>query len=432
MRARRPIPALLLLLLVVRSALGCSLPLGSPSTLPAAVSVERVTVLPTSAVASTATPKNRPAPTLEASLLEDETEPETHGVATKVVPTVRALTPTALPLAPRPLGFLLRPHPQFRFLGSPCLFLFSGVLTAAAISPISWSSPRAINRSTLSLHSIARCLPFRHRICAVAGQDGGTSLCSGCAGWRADAVGDDSGDVTLLDVQGQKLWRHSLSSRVTALASGKASLVVGGWDELLTLLDAAGTKPVVRWQVDMGSPISSITTLPDRVLTATLDGRVHAYDLTGAEVGHFEMDVPITRLDTMSLKTQGQVADGALVLAGGQDGRLLALDSGGKDSGSNGSARWARADPCGPWPIWVVRARRLSWGQAEQPRPWACSLPRVIRFGVLLCHQPLGPWPPWTWMATASRRSWPGWPMGKSRSLIGKVGCVPRLTPACR
>jgi poly-gamma-glutamate capsule biosynthesis protein CapA/YwtB (metallophosphatase superfamily)/outer membrane protein assembly factor BamB len=150
------------------------------------------------------------------------------------------------------------------------------------------------------------------------------------------AAGDDAGFVTLLDAGGRRLWRYDLGGRVTVLHRGwQDGLLAGGWDERLTFLDDGGE---VRWQVDLGGPVSGLVVLPGQAFASTLDGMVLASGPTGSEVWRFDAGAPITGLGAL-----GEGED-AFVLAGTQDGRLLALDS-------EGTLRWQRVLGSGG-PIW--------------------------------------------------------------------------------
>jgi poly-gamma-glutamate synthesis protein (capsule biosynthesis protein) len=132
------------------------------------------------------------------------------------------------------------------------------------------------------------------------------------------AVGDDAGFVTLFDAGGRRLWRYDLGGRVTALHGGwEDGLLAGGWAERLALLSDAGE---LRWQADLGGPVSGLVTLPDLAVASTLDGMVQAFDPTGSEAWRFDAGAPITGLGALG------EGEGAFVLAGIQDGRLLALD----------------------------------------------------------------------------------------------------------
>jgi poly-gamma-glutamate capsule biosynthesis protein CapA/YwtB (metallophosphatase superfamily)/outer membrane protein assembly factor BamB len=158
------------------------------------------------------------------------------------------------------------------------------------------------------------------------------------------AVGDDAGRVTLIGANGRRLWRHDLGSRVTTLHGGwQGGLLAGGWDERLTLLNTELAGDRVRWQADLDSPASGIATLPSLALAATLDGQVRAYDPTGAEVWRFDAGAPVTGLGAVEGLQE------AMVLAGVQDGRLLALDAGGRGT----RLRWQQTLGQGA-PVWDI------------------------------------------------------------------------------
>jgi poly-gamma-glutamate capsule biosynthesis protein CapA/YwtB (metallophosphatase superfamily)/outer membrane protein assembly factor BamB len=175
------------------------------------------------------------------------------------------------------------------------------------------------------------------------------------------AVGDDAGAVTLLDARGRRLWRYTLDGRVTDLAAWQGGLVVGGWDERLTFLNA-GVEDVplnngarVRWQADLRGPLSAIATLPDLVLAATLDGQIQAFDAAGAAAWHLDVGTAAVRLEALD------GSQGGVVLAGLQDGSLLALDTGGRllwresfGPGTAGSPVWSTAGPAGEGLPWIV------------------------------------------------------------------------------
>ncbi|MBN1138540.1 MAG: CapA family protein [Anaerolineae bacterium] len=140
------------------------------------------------------------------------------------------------------------------------------------------------------------------------------------------AVAGDNG-VTLLNMQGRRIWHRDLGTRMTALESGfaysgqGAELLAGGWDERLTSLDSKGN---VLWQADLGAPVSDILWLPGEKVgvAATLDGELRAFDPSGKEVWRFlaEPGVPITRLAPLPDDR------GTALLVGLQNGRLMAID----------------------------------------------------------------------------------------------------------
>ena len=135
---------------------------------------------------------------------------------------------------------------------------------------------------------------------------------------RWGVAGDDSGAVTVFDGTGRRLWKYDLSSRVTAVHAGwQHGVLAGGWDGRLSLLDGNGG---LQWQADLSGPLSAITNLRDLAIATTLDGQIHAYDSTGAEVWRFASDSAV--VDVRPL-VKGEDASILLSL---QDGRLLVLD----------------------------------------------------------------------------------------------------------
>lgn len=152
------------------------------------------------------------------------------------------------------------------------------------------------------------------------------------------AVGDDTGMVALVDAHGRQLWRHSLGSRVTALhGAWQGGVLAGGWDEHLTLL---GNDGEVQWQAGLNGVLSSISLLPDLAVAATLDGQIWAFDPGGTEVWRLETDAPVTGLEATGVEKTSSL------LVGLQDGRLLALDAGGRP-------RWQQTLGTGA-PLWHV------------------------------------------------------------------------------
>jgi poly-gamma-glutamate capsule biosynthesis protein CapA/YwtB (metallophosphatase superfamily)/outer membrane protein assembly factor BamB len=163
-------------------------------------------------------------------------------------------------------------------------------------------------------------------------------------------AGDDAGHVTMLDAQGQRLWRYDLGSRVVAVQGLEAGgVVAGGWDERLSHLNSEGE---LLWQVDAGGPVVEIAVWPtdpdlgvarrDLALVATLDGQVRAFDGEGSEVWQYDAGGTIYDLEAV---------DGAGILVGVQDGRLLVLDRDGEVSwqqslgpATGGSPVWHAAD----------------------------------------------------------------------------------------
>ncbi|MGQ9598171.1 MAG: CapA family protein [Anaerolineae bacterium] len=152
------------------------------------------------------------------------------------------------------------------------------------------------------------------------------------------AAGDDAGYVTVFDARGRRLWRYSTGSRVTALSGDwQGGVLAGGWDEHLTFLDAGGND---RWQVNLESPVTSITTLPDLAVVGTLDGAIRAFNSLGIQVWRFDAGAPVVRLQSLEIRS------GWAILAGIQDGRLINLDP-------DGLLRWQQTPGEGTGsPVW--------------------------------------------------------------------------------
>ncbi len=144
------------------------------------------------------------------------------------------------------------------------------------------------------------------------------------------AVAGDNG-VTLLNMQGRRMWHRDLGTRITALESDPfcgeqraldGGLLAGGWDERLTRLDSQGN---VLWQAELGAPASSILWLAEEkvAVAATLDGELRAFDQSGKEVWRLPVEpgVPITGLAPLPED------DGRALLVGLQNGHLIALDT---------------------------------------------------------------------------------------------------------
>jgi poly-gamma-glutamate capsule biosynthesis protein CapA/YwtB (metallophosphatase superfamily) len=183
------------------------------------------------------------------------------------------------------------------------------------------------------------------------------------------AVAGDNG-VTLLSMQGRRLWYRDLGTRITALESGftcsgqGAGLLAGGWDQQLTSLDGKGN---VLWQADLGAPVGDILWLAEEkvAVAATLDGELWAFDQSGKEVWRFLVGpgVPITGLEPLPAVTESPTDDDSTaLLVGLQDGRLVALDIGAdlnpspsgmpsQEAGGEPRVRWQQALGEGG-PVW--------------------------------------------------------------------------------
>jgi poly-gamma-glutamate capsule biosynthesis protein CapA/YwtB (metallophosphatase superfamily) len=155
------------------------------------------------------------------------------------------------------------------------------------------------------------------------------------------AIGDDAGDVTLVDKGGRRLWRHTFDSRVTQVHPWQDGLLVGGWDEQLMFLSLEGE---TSWQVALDGPVAGITSLGQLVVVATANGHVLGLDLAGVK-WRFEAGAAVTGLAGL---------EGMGFLVGTQDGRLLALDAVGKPlwqwaapGGAAGGPVWHTADLIG-------------------------------------------------------------------------------------
>jgi poly-gamma-glutamate synthesis protein (capsule biosynthesis protein) len=166
-------------------------------------------------------------------------------------------------------------------------------------------------------------------------------------------VGDDAGEVALLNARGRPLWRYDLGSRVTALNCGwHRCILAGGWDERLSCLNTEADGERVRWQAKLDGPVSDIATLADLALVATLNGDITAHAPDGSELWQFDAGASVSRLGTVV------GAGESLVLVGLQTGHLLALDP-------DGSERWRlelHAEAQGA-PVWHVA------DVVEGPRP---------------------------------------------------------------
>ncbi len=197
------------------------------------------------------------------------------------------------------------------------------------------------------------------------------------------AVGDDAGLVTLLDGNGQRLWRYDTGSRVTALAAGRAGLLTGGWDKCLTSLTFDGE---LLWQAGLDGPVSGVAILPDSegtgepalAVAATLDGEIRAFDPTGIQAWRLDVGAPVATLAAVK---------GIGVLAGAQDGRLLALEAEGKVRWQHplgeGAPLWHAADIAGNTAPEIVAgsggaAPCLTLLTADGEVQWRMALPSPV------------------------------------------------------
>lgn len=197
------------------------------------------------------------------------------------------------------------------------------------------------------------------------------------------AAGDDAGYVTLFDANGQRLWRADLGTRVTVMAAAPVDgggLLAGGWDEKLTWLDADGS---VAWQADAGGPLSALSLLPsptDLVVVATIHGEVRAYDTEGQEVWRLDLDAPVAALGSLPADPR------PVLLAGVQDGRLVAIDAGGSISWEvplgTGAPVWQVAElSTGSWSILAGTAGAkptLVHLSAAGDIQWVVSMPASV------------------------------------------------------
>jgi hypothetical protein len=164
------------------------------------------------------------------------------------------------------------------------------------------------------------------------------------------AVGDDAGYVTLLDSAGQTVWQVKVGSRVTSVAPGLDGLLAGGWDEQLVALTADGR---VRWRADLDGPVSGLVALDDLAVAATASGSLWAFDAAGVQVWRLDAGAPLVQIGRLDAGMRD------LILAGSQDGRLLALDGTGTLHWQHllgpGAPVWHSADwVAGPDPEIVV------------------------------------------------------------------------------
>jgi poly-gamma-glutamate synthesis protein (capsule biosynthesis protein) len=318
---------------------GCGSEPAAPLT-PVATALAAATEALPPAVSPTVSPPPEPSPTLSPT-----------ATSTLSPTATRVPTPTPVPtLSPTPLPLLSPAEGQPLSISLGWQFNANGHLTAGASAEIG-------GRPVYLLSSLGRT------VYAVA-EDGETVWQARTSGpayalavldGNRIAAGDDAGYVTLFDARGQRLWQYDVGSRVTSLEGWLDGLLVGGWDEALTFLglDADGRR--LRWQAGLDGPVSAIATLSDLALAATLDGQVQAWDTTGADVWRLDAGAPVVDLGIV----EGQ--EGPVVLAGLQDGRLLALDVGGRPLWqqapgveSEGSPIWDTADLDGDTLVEIV------------------------------------------------------------------------------
>ena len=286
---------------------------------------------------SAAPPTSPPAsPTATATALSALDSPLSSPLATPTLaatpaptsPPTPAATPTPLPT---PLPTPAAGQPLAFHLDSQ--FNANGHLTAGAIAELDGQPVYLL----ASLGRSVYALTGRNEVLWQARTDGPVYALAVLDGERV-AAGDDAGHVTLLDGQGQRLWRHQLDTRVTALHPFEDGLLAGGWDEQLTFFDGNGQ---VRWQVAVDGPVSGVTSLGGLIVVATADGWVYGLVSAGAEAWHFDVRSAVTRLEAI---------DGVGVLLSTQAGRLLAVDSLGTilwqwpaGAGAEGSPVWHAA-----------------------------------------------------------------------------------------
>jgi poly-gamma-glutamate capsule biosynthesis protein CapA/YwtB (metallophosphatase superfamily) len=155
------------------------------------------------------------------------------------------------------------------------------------------------------------------------------------------ATGDDAGTVTLFGGRGQRLWQRALDGRVTGLQGWLDGVLAGDWAGNLVLLNVGVEDERVRWQLDLGGPISAVTVLPDLALAATLEGMIVAVDRTGETAWRLDAGALVVHLEVVA------ISPAPVVLAGLQDGRIVALDAA-------GTIRWQRSlgPGTGGSPVW--------------------------------------------------------------------------------
>jgi poly-gamma-glutamate capsule biosynthesis protein CapA/YwtB (metallophosphatase superfamily)/outer membrane protein assembly factor BamB len=322
---------------------------------------------PTHSITATPQPSDTPSPTLSPT-----------STPTRAPTLTPSATPTLPPLLASPAG-----KPLALSLGWQ--FDANGHLTTGHRASLS-------GRPAFLLSSLGRtvyALTEGGKVLWRAGMSSPVYALAVLHGERV-AVGDDAGYVTLLDAHGQRIWRRDLSalttsspggSRVTALCGDwQGGLLAGGWDGSLTFFSSDGE---LRWQVDLGSPVSGIAALPNLALVATSDaaqGRVQAFDPTGAQVWRFDAGAPVTSLG---------IVGPAYILAGLQDGRLLAVDAEGAlrwqqtFSVESGSPVWHAADVTGDDAPEIIagtggEAPLLALLSAEGEVVWRIPLPAAV------------------------------------------------------
>ena len=192
------------------------------------------------------------------------------------------------------------------------------------------------------------------------------------------AVGDDAGYVTLLDSAGQTVWQVKVGSRVTSVAPGLDGLLAGGWDEQLVVLTADGR---VRWRADLDGPVSGLVALDDLAVAATASGSLWAFDAAGVQVWRLDAGAPLVQIGRLDAGMRD------LILAGSQDGRLLALDGTGTLHWQHllgpGAPMWHSADlVAGPDPEIVVGfggdAPSLALLSVAGEMLWRVSIPSPV------------------------------------------------------
>ena len=366
----------LLCLLAASALAGCGVDAargtgGPPVLVAAATASATPSVEPAPAQAIPATPTSSPAAPATATPTYTATPTPSNTPA----PSPTALpspTPTPCPPTPAPLidGDALDLSLGWRLDAN-------GHLTAAA------ASTGGASRSYLaSLGRTVYAVDARGQVIWRQKTAGPVYALAAVAGGGV-ATGDDAGWVTLFDADGKQIWRAALGTRVTALAAAPTDaggLFVGGWDERITRLDLDGS---VAWQAAAGGPVSAIAVLPppaDLVAVATMDGELRAYDTGGRQVWRSELDAPIAALGALP------TAADPLLLAGIQDGHLLAIDARGSVAWQiplgDGAPVWQAAELSpGTWSILAGTAGAepaLVHLSAAGDIHWSISLPAPV------------------------------------------------------